>query len=106
LELHTALQRRLLLRNIAGVKWVWAPNLMKKTSLKIRHLVQMMVEEEISFHEKTVQNLTIETDLEGIESAKRNCNDTTSRQNPLREIEVKKPALMVYERRKSRRSVL
>jgi hypothetical protein len=53
-----------------------------------------MEEEEISFHEQTAQNLVIETGLEGIDSAKRNYNDT--RQNALREIELKKPALIVY----------
>jgi hypothetical protein len=52
--------------------------------------------EEISFHEQTTQNLVIETGLEDIESAKRNYNDTTLRQNALREIELKKPAMMVY----------
>jgi hypothetical protein len=55
-----------------------------------------MDEEEISFHEQMMQNLVIETGLEGIESAKRNYNDTTLRRNTLREIELKKPALMVY----------
>jgi hypothetical protein len=55
-----------------------------------------MEEEEISFHEQTAQNLVIETGLEGIDSAKRNYNDTTLRQNALREIELKKPALIVY----------
>jgi hypothetical protein len=61
-----------------------------------RHLVVAMDEEEISFHEQT-QNLVIETGLEGIESAKRNYNDTTLRQKALREIEMKKPVLMVYK---------
>jgi hypothetical protein len=55
-----------------------------------------MDEEEISFHEQTTQNHLIETGLEGIESAKRYYNDTTLRHNALREIELKKPALMVY----------
>jgi hypothetical protein len=50
----------------------------------------------MSFYEQTAQNLVIETDLEGIESTKRTCNDIRLRQNPLREIELKKPALMVY----------
>jgi hypothetical protein len=68
-------------------------NLMEKTALKIRHLVEAMDEEEISFHEQMVQNLVIETGLEGIESAKIDYNDTTLRQNALREIELKKPAL-------------
>jgi hypothetical protein len=58
------------------------------STAKIRHLVEPMDEEEISFHEQT--------SLEGIESAKRNYNDATLRQNVLREIELKKPALMVY----------
>jgi hypothetical protein len=77
-----------------------------------RHLVVAMDEEEISFHEQTAQNLVIETGLESIESAKRNYNDTTLLQKALREIEMKKPALMVYNdgsimgRRKGRRSVL
>jgi hypothetical protein len=55
----------------------------------------------------------IETGLEGIESAKRNYNDTTLRQNALRKIELKKPTLMVYTdgsinngRKKRRMSVL
>jgi hypothetical protein len=61
---------------------------MQKTALKIRYLVEAMDEEEISFHEQTTQNLVIETGLEGIESAKRNYT--------LREIELKKPALMMY----------
>jgi hypothetical protein len=43
-----------------------------------------------------VHNLIIETDLEDIESAKRNYNDPRLRQNTLREIEMKKPALIVY----------
>jgi predicted membrane GTPase involved in stress response len=64
--------------------------------LKIRHLLEAMNEEEMSFHEQMAQNLVIETGLEDIESAKRICNDTTLRQNTLREIELKKPALMVY----------
>jgi hypothetical protein len=55
-----------------------------------------MDEEEISFHEQATQNLVIETGLEDIESVKRNYNDTTLRQNALRKIELKKPALMVY----------
>jgi hypothetical protein len=59
-----------------------------KTALKIRYLVEAMDEEEISFHEQTTQNLVIETGLDGIESAKRNYT--------LREIELKKPALMMY----------
>jgi hypothetical protein len=71
-------------------------NLMENTALKIRHLVEAMDEEKISFYEQTAQNLVIETGLEGIENAKRNYNDTTLRQNALREIELKKPALMVY----------
>jgi hypothetical protein len=50
-----------------------------------------MDEEGISFHEQVAQNL-----VEGIESAKSNYNDTTLRQNALRKIEMKKPALMVY----------
>jgi hypothetical protein len=54
-----------------------------------------MDEEEISFHH-TVQNLIIETGLKGIESAKRNYNDTILRQNTLSKIELKKLALMVY----------
>jgi nitrate reductase alpha subunit len=70
--------------------------LMEKTALKIRHLVEAMDEEEISFHEQKAQNLVIETGLAGIESAKRNYNDTTQLQNALMEIELKKPALMVY----------
>jgi hypothetical protein len=71
-----------------------------------------MDENEVSFHEHTAQNLVIETGLQGIESAKRNFNDTTLRQNALREIEMKKPALMMYTdvsimgRIKRRRSVL
>jgi hypothetical protein len=69
---------------------------MEKTALKIRYLVEAMDEEEISFHEQTMQNLVIETGLEGIESAKRNYNDTTLRQNVLREIELRKSALMVH----------
>jgi hypothetical protein len=52
-----------------------------KTALKIRHLVEAIDEEEISFHEQTTQNLVIKTGLEGIESAKRNYNDTTLRQS-------------------------
>jgi hypothetical protein len=56
-------------------------NLMEKTALKIRHIFEAMDEEEISFHERTTQNLEIETGLEGIESVKRNYNDTTLRQN-------------------------
>jgi hypothetical protein len=52
-----------------------------KTDLKIRHLVETVDEEEISFHEQQTQNLVIETGLEGIESAKRNYNDTTLRQS-------------------------
>jgi hypothetical protein len=68
-------------------------NLMEKTALKIRHLVEAMDEEEINFHEQTTQNLVIETGLEDIESAKRNYNDTSLRQNALREIELKKPTL-------------
>jgi hypothetical protein len=86
---------------------------MEKAALKIRHLVEAMDEEEISFHEQTAQNLVIETGLEGIESAKRNYNDTTLRQNALRKIELKKPTLMVYTdgsinngRKKRRMSVL
>jgi hypothetical protein len=71
-------------------------NLMKKTALKIRHIFEAMDEEEISFHEQTTQNLEIETGLEGIESAKRNYNDTKLRQNAQREIQLKKPAVMVY----------
>jgi hypothetical protein len=71
-------------------------NLIEKTALKIKHLVEAIDEEEISFHEQTTQNLVIETGLEGIESAKRNYNDTTLRQNALRKTEPKKPALMVY----------
>jgi hypothetical protein len=59
---------------------------MEKTALKIRHLVKAMDEEEISFHKQTTQNLVIETGLESIESAKRNYNDTTLRQNARREI--------------------
>jgi hypothetical protein len=39
-----------------------------KTALKIKHLGEAMDEKEISFHKQTVQNLIIETDLEGIES--------------------------------------
>jgi hypothetical protein len=65
-----------------------------KNSFENQNLVEMD-EEEISFHEQTTQNLVIETGLEGIESVKRNYNDTTLRQNALREIELKKPALMV-----------
>jgi hypothetical protein len=53
-------------------------------------------EEEISFHEQKAQNLLIEIGLEGIENAKRNYNDTRLRHNALREIEMKKPVLMVY----------
>jgi hypothetical protein len=49
-----------------------------------------MDEEEIIFNEQTTQNLEIETGLEGIESAKRNY--------ALREIELKKPALIYEER--------
>jgi hypothetical protein len=82
-------------------------NLMEKTALKIRYFVDY--EEEISSHEQTAQNVVIETGLEGIESAKINHNDTTLRQNALREIELKKPPLMVYTdngRTKRRRSVL
>jgi hypothetical protein len=71
-------------------------NLLEKTALKIRHLVGALEKEEISFHEQTAQNLEVETVLEGIESAKRNYNDITLRQKALREIEMKKPALMVY----------
>jgi hypothetical protein len=71
-------------------------NLMENKALKIRHLVKAMDEEEISFYEQTSQNLVIEISLESIESAKRNYNDTTLRQNTLREIEMKEPALMVY----------
>jgi hypothetical protein len=71
-------------------------NLLEKTALKIRNLVGALEKEEISFHEQTAQNLVVETGLEGIESAKRNYNDTTLRQNALKEIEMKKPALMVY----------
>jgi hypothetical protein len=49
---------------------------MEKTALKIRHLVEAMDEEEISYHEHVAQNLVIETGgLEDIESAKRNYND-------------------------------
>jgi hypothetical protein len=51
--------------------------MMERTVLKIRHLVEAMDEEEISFHEQTTQNLVIETGLGGIESANRNYNDTT-----------------------------
>jgi hypothetical protein len=40
--------------------------------------------------------VVIETGLKGIESTKRIYNDTTLRQNALREIEMKKLALMVY----------
>jgi hypothetical protein len=50
-----------------------------------------MDEEEISFYEQTSQNLVIEISLESIESAKRNYNDTTLRQNTLREIERRNP---------------
>jgi ribonuclease HI len=50
----------------------------------------------VSFYEQPAQNLVIETGLEGIESAKRNNNDTTLRQNALNEIELKKSAVMVY----------
>jgi hypothetical protein len=71
-------------------------NLKEKTALKIRHLVEAMDEEEISFHEQMAQNLVIQTGLEGIGSAKRNYDDTTLRQNALMEIELKKPTLMVY----------
>jgi hypothetical protein len=39
---------------------------MQKTVFKIRHLVEAMDEEKISFHEQTTQNLVIETGLEGI----------------------------------------
>jgi lipopolysaccharide biosynthesis glycosyltransferase len=70
-------------------------NLMEKTALKIRHLVEAMDEEEISFHEQTARNLVIET---GIKRAKRNYNDTTVGRNAWREIELKKPALMGEER--------
>jgi hypothetical protein len=77
-------------------------NLMEKTALIITHLVKAMDEEEISFHEQTLQNLIIKTGLEGIESAKRNYNDNTLRQNALREIEMKKPD----GRRKRHRIVL
>jgi hypothetical protein len=55
-----------------------------------------MDEEEISFHEQTTQNLVVETGLGGIESAKRNYNDTTLRQNALRVSELKRPALIMY----------
>jgi hypothetical protein len=68
---------------------------MEKTALKISHRVEVMDEEEIFFHEQPAPNLIIETDLEGIESAKRNYN-VWCRQNALREIEMKKPVLMVY----------
>jgi hypothetical protein len=67
-----------------------------KTVLKVKQLGEAMDEDEISFHKQTVQNRIIETDLEGIESAKRNYNDTRLRQNVLMEIKMKKPALMVY----------
>jgi hypothetical protein len=43
------------------------------------------VSKKIRFHEQTVQNLVIDT-----------YNNTTLRQNVLREIGMKKPALMVY----------
>jgi hypothetical protein len=66
-----------------------------KTALKVRHLVEAMDEEEMSFHEQTTQNLVIETGLEG-EKVWKNYNDTTLRQNALREIELNKPALVVY----------
>jgi nitrate reductase alpha subunit len=52
---------------------------MEKTASKIRHLVEAMDEEEISFHDQSTPNMVIETSLKGIESAKRNYNDTTLR---------------------------
>jgi hypothetical protein len=63
---------------------------MKRTALPIRHLVEAMDEEEINFHEQTAQNLVIETNLESIESSKRNYNDTTLSPNAHMEIEMKK----------------
>jgi hypothetical protein len=49
-----------------------------------------MDEDETSFYEQTAQNLVIKSSLEG------NYNNTTLRQNALTEIEMKKPALMLY----------
>jgi hypothetical protein len=48
------------------------------TTSLIRHLVEAMDEGEIRFHDQTTPDLVIETDLEGIESAKTNYNYTTS----------------------------
>jgi hypothetical protein len=49
-----------------------------KTALNIRHLVEAMDEEDISFHEQTTQNLVIESGLKDIKSVKRNYNNTTT----------------------------
>jgi hypothetical protein len=76
-------------------------NLMEKTALKIRHLVEAMDEEVISFHEQKGQNLVIETGQKGIERAKRNYNDTTLRQNALREIEIFLLLLFTYKSKTS-----
>jgi hypothetical protein len=54
-------------------------NLMERTALKNRHFVEAMEEEQIRFHEQTTQDLIIEANLEGIESAKKNYNNTTLR---------------------------
>jgi nitrate reductase alpha subunit len=54
-------------------------NLMERTALKIRHFVEAMEEEQIRFHEQTTQDLIIDTNLDGIESAKRNYNNTIIR---------------------------
>jgi hypothetical protein len=46
-------------------------NLMKRTALPIRKLIEAMDEEDISFYEQTTANFVIETNLDNIESSKR-----------------------------------
>jgi hypothetical protein len=71
----------------------------KRTSLKIRQLVEAMDEEEISFHEQTAQNQVIESRYRPRghwKCEKNNYIDITQRQNALREIEMQKPTLTVW----------